>query len=132
MRTAGRHERVRDLRFALPVGYALLLVPDTGPPFLATGFGSRAEFLAAFNAGDTPADWRRVTRSYRMALEIQTPRDALRALDTARCVLPEQLEPSERLVFAWLRKTSISHRRVRAPGRSCSSPGRPRHPEPGC
>lgn len=106
-----KSNRVSDIRFALRVGYALLLAPACAPPFLATAFGSRAELMAALKAENTPEEWRRVTRPYRLALEIQTPRDVARAIDTIKRFFPQHVAATERLLYTWLRKSSIPRAR---------------------
>lgn len=106
-----KSKRVTDLRFALPIGYALLLAPAGGPPFLATAFASRSELLSALNAQDTPEGWRRITGSYRLALEIQTPRDVNHAIETMKRFFPQHVAATERLLYGWLRKSSIARPR---------------------
>ncbi len=113
MRTSRpKSNHVIDIRFMLRVGYALLLAPAYGPPFLATAFGSRAELMAALKTENTAAQWRRVTRSYRLALEIQTARDVTRAIDSIRRFYPQHAAATERMLYSWLRKNSIPRRRA--------------------
>lgn len=125
-----KSKRVTDIRFVLRVGYALLLAPAYGPPFLATAFGSREELMAALKAKDTPAEWRRVTRSYRLALEIQTARDVIQAIDSIKRFFPEHASATEHMLYGWLRKRSIPQRRTST--RRASAPAVPVHGEPVC
>ncbi len=101
---------VTDIRFLLRAGYALLLAPACGPPFLATAFDSRADLMSALHAENTPEQWRRVTRPYRLALEIRTARDVMRAVETIRRFYPQHAPATERMLYSWLRKNSIPRR----------------------
>jgi hypothetical protein len=110
MSPRAKSKRITDIRFLLRIGYALLLAPACGPPFLATAFGSRAELMAALKAENTAEEWRRVTRPYRLALEIQNARDVTRAIDTIRRFYPQHAGATERMLYSWLRKNSIPRR----------------------